>query len=99
MDALPAIDPAHLPWLAAGCGLLCLLLFVVAFFLQALDTVLSLLQSLIDFVLAGPSAWLGCGLLALTVIGIVLAAILLLQAPENCAAYPTNFCQWLGYLP
>ena len=30
---------------------------------------------------------------------LAMAAILLLNAPESCAAHPTNFCQWFGFLP
>jgi len=26
-------------------------------------------------------------------------ALLLVNAPGSCAAYPTNFCRWFGFLP
>ena len=103
MDLLANINPAHYPLIAAGCGLLCIVLFVVAFLLQALSGIVevvgSLLEMAVDLAQGGPVAWCGCLLLILALAGCAGLAFLLLNAPASCAAYPTNFCQWLGFLP
>ena len=103
MDLLQNIDPAHLPYIAVGCGLLCLVVFVIGFALQAIsgifDVIFGIFELLIDLLQGGPVAWCGCLALIGGIAAIVSAVFLFLNAPESCAAHPTRFCQWLGFLP
>lgn len=105
MEWLQTIDLSQLPLpiIAVGCALLCGALMAVAFVLQAVsgvfDVILGLVEVASEIARGGPVAWCGCALL----IGVLLAgagfAFLLLHAPESCAANPTRFCQWFGFLP
>ena len=105
MDWLQSIDFSQLPLpiIAVGCALLCGVIVLVAFLLQAVssvfDIVLGLIEVAAEIAQGGPVAWCGCALL----IGVLLAGagmvVLYLNAPESCAANPTRFCQWFGFLP
>ena len=103
MDLLQSIDPAHLPFIAAGCALLCVALFVIGFALQALSGIIELalgiLGAFVDLLQGGPVAWLGCALAIVGLAGCGGIAWLLINAPASCAAHPTNFCRWFGFLP
>ncbi len=103
MDLLQNIDPAHLPYIAAGCALLCIVVFVIGFLLQAVSGIfnvaLGLFELLIDLLQGGPVAWCGCVVLLLGFVAFAGGIFLLLNAPESCAAHPTRFCQWFGFLP
>ncbi len=103
MEFLQNIDPAHLPFIAAGCALLCIVVFIIGFLLQAVssifDVLFGLFEVLIDLLQSGPVAWCGCLFVLGAVISLAGAILLVLNAPESCAAYPTNFCSWLGFLP
>ena len=103
MDLLQNIDPAHLPYIAVGCALLCIVVFVIGFLLQAVsgifNVVLGLFELLIDLLQGGPVAWCGCVVLLLGFVAFAGGIFLLLNAPESCAAHPTRFCQWFGFLP
>ena len=99
---LQQIDPAHLPYIAVGCALLCVVIFVIGFILQAIsgifEVVIGLFEVLVDLLKGGPVAWCGCVLLLAALLGAAGAVALLLNAPETCAENPTRFCQWLGFL-
>ena len=103
MELLQNIDPAHVPIIAVGCALLCVALVVIGFILQALsglfDVIIGLIEIVAEIVQGGPVAWCGCALLV--AIGLAGAgfAFLYLNAPETCAANPTRFCQWFGFIP
>ncbi len=103
MDLLQMIDPAHLPFIAVGCALLCVALLVIGFVLQALsgviDLLLGILGALVDLLQGGPGTWLGCALAIITLAACAGIAFLLIDAPNSCAAHPTNFCRWLGFIP
>lgn len=103
MDFLQNIDPAHLPYIAVGCALLCIVVFVIGFLLQAVSSVIGVLfglfEVLLDLLQGGPVAWCGCLLLLSGALAFAGAVFLLLNAPESCAAHPTRFCQWFGFLP
>ena len=103
MDLISSIDPAHYPLIALGCALLCVAVLVIGFLLQAVSGIVevvgSLVEMAVDLAQGGPVAWCGCGLLILALIVCAGLAFLLLNAPSSCAAHPTNFCQWLGFLP
>ncbi len=103
MDLLQMIDPAHLPFIAVGCALLCVALLVIGFVLQALsgviDLLLGILGAFVDLLQGGPGAWLGCALAIITLAACAGIAFLLIDAPNSCAAHPTNFCRWLGFIP
>ena len=103
MDILQSIDPAHLPFIAVGCALLCIALLVIGFMLQALsgiiDLSLGILGAFVDLLQGGPVAWMGCALAIVGLAGCGGVAWLLINAPASCAAHPTNFCRWFGFLP
>ncbi len=103
MELLQSIDPGHLPLIAAGCALLCLALVVIGFALQAvsglIELVVGIFQAVADVAQGGPTAWLGCLFLVGALLACGIVAFLLLNAPESCAAQPTNFCRWLGFVP
>ncbi len=103
MDLLQNIDPAHLPIIAAGCALLCVLLVVIGFVLQAIsgifEALFGLFEVVVDLLQGGPVAWCGCFLLIAFLLAGAGAVFLALNAPESCAANPTRFCQWFGFLP
>ena len=103
MDLLQNIDPAHLPIIGAGCALLCVVLVVVGFLLQAIGGIVDLAVSLVELVVellqAGPIAWCGCLLLIMFLLAAAGGVFILLNAPESCAASPTRFCHWFGFLP
>ncbi len=103
MDLLPNIDPTHLPYVAVGCALLCLVALVIGFLLQALsgifDVVVGLFGVVVDMLQGGPVAWCGCLFLLLGLAAALGGVLLYFNAPEACAEYPTNFCRWLGILP
>ncbi len=103
MELLQNIDPAQLPLIAAGCALLCVSLVVVGFLLQAVSGIFEVIGGLIEVALeilrGGPVAWCGCALLIAVFVVCVGLAFLVLNAPESCAANPTRFCQWFGFLP
>ena len=103
MDLLQNINPAHLPYIAVGCALLCLVVFVIGFILQAVSGILEIIfgafELLINLLQGGPVAWCGC-IVAFFGIAVFAGAVFLyLNAPESCAAHPTRFCQWFGFLP
>ncbi|MDE2748688.1 MAG: hypothetical protein OXI34_06980 [Chloroflexota bacterium] len=103
MELLQNIDPAHIPAIAVGCALLCVVFVVIGFVLQAasglFDLMMGLIEIVAEIVQGGPAAWCGCALLI--AIGLACAgfAFLFLNAPETCAANPTRFCQWFGFIP
>ena len=103
MDLLQNIDPAHLPYIAVGCALLCLVALVIGFLLQAVsgifDVIFGLFEIVIDILQGGPVAWCGCIFLLVGMAAAAGGVLLLLNAPEACADYPTNFCRWFGLLP
>ena len=103
MDLLQNIDPAHLPYLAVGCALLCLVALVIGFLLQALsgifDVAVGLFGVVVDMLQGGPVAWCGCLVLLVGLAAAAGAVLLMLNAPEACAEHPTNFCRWFGFLP
>ena len=102
MDWLQNIDPSQLPLLAAGCALLCVVVFIIAFVLQAVsgvfEVVFGLFQVFIDMLQGGPVAWCGCLFVFVALLSVAGAVLLFLNAPESCAAQPTRFCQWFGFL-
>ena len=103
MEMLQNIDPAHLPYLALGCALLCLVALVIGFLLQALggifDVLFGLFGVVIDVLQGGPVAWCGCVVLLVALAAAAGAVLLVFNAPEACAEHPTNFCRWFGFLP
>ena len=103
MESLQNIDPNHLPYIAVGCALLCIVALVIGFLLQALsgifDIVFGLIEIVIDLLQGGPVAWCGCVFLLIGLAAAVGAVLLFFNAPEACAAHPTNFCRWFGFLP
>ncbi len=102
-NLLGNIDPAHLPVIVVGCALLCVVVLALGFVLQALSGIIELVtglaEALIGLVAGGPGAWLGCALAIMLLGACAGAAFLLLNAPDSCAAHPTNFCRWLGFIP
>ena len=100
---LQSIDPALLPYLGVGCALLCIVVIVLGFVLQAVssifEVVFGLFEAVIDLLQGGPGAWLGCGLLIFALLACAGTIFLLLNAPASCAEHPTRFCIWLGFLP
>lgn len=103
MDLLQNIDPAHVPFIAVGCALLCVAIVVIGFLLQAISSIVDVIAGLIEVALeiaqGGPVAWCGCTLLIIGLIACAGFTFLYLNAPESCAAQPTRFCQWFGFLP
>lgn len=103
MELLQNIDPAHLPWIAVGCALLCVALVVIGFLLQAVSSIFEVIAGVIEVVVevaqGGPVAWCGCALLIIGLIACAGFTFLYLNAPESCAEHPTRFCQWFGFLP
>ena len=103
MEWLQSIDPSLLPYLAAGCALLCVAIVVVGFVMQAVgsffDVFFGFAEVIIDILEGGPMAWCGCALLLFGCIACAVIVILFLTAPNNCAVYPTRFCDWFGFLP
>ncbi|MCY4064611.1 MAG: hypothetical protein OXG53_19780 [Chloroflexi bacterium] len=103
MNLLQNIDPSHLPFIAVGCALLCVAVFVIGFLLQAVssifDVIAGLIEVMVEILQGGPVAWCGCALLIGGLFACAGFTFLYLNAPENCAQNPTNFCQWFGFLP
>ncbi len=103
MELLQNIDPAHLPYIAVACALLCVVLVVIALLLQAVssifDVVFGLLQVLVEVLQGGPVSWCGCLLVIAGLVACAGATFLFLNAPASCADHPTNFCRWFGFLP
>ena len=103
MELLQNIDPAHLPWIAVACALLCVALVVIGFLLQAISSIVDVIAGVIEVAVevaqGGPVAWCGCALLIIGLIACAGFAFLYLNAPESCAEHPTRFCQWFGFLP
>lgn len=96
------MDSGTLILIAAGCGILCIVLFVIGTVLNALGIVFELLGGLAEFAINmfnfGPVPGCGCvvvvGVIALC-IGTVLAVNSVLQ---TCGTpQQVNFCQLLGY--
>lgn len=103
MELLQNIDPSHLPYVALACALLCAAALVIGLLLQAVssifDVVFGLFEVLMEILRGGPVAWCGC---IVAIFGLFAAGgviYLLLNAPASCAAQPTNFCRWFGFLP
>ena len=103
MEILQNIDPAHLPYVAVGCALLCLVALVIGFLLQAVsgifDVIFGVIEIVIDMLQGGPVAWCGCLFLLVGLAAAAGAVLLFFYAPEACAEHPTNFCSWFGFLP
>lgn len=103
MEFLQNIDPSHLPYIAVGCALLCVAAVVIGFLLQAVsgifDVILGLIEVAAEIMQGGPVAWCGCILLIAGLIACAGFTFLFLNAPDSCAANPTRFCQWFGFLP
>ena len=103
MDLLQNIDPGLLPFIAVGCALLCVVVIVIGFLLQAVsglfEVVFGFAELVIDILQGGPIAWCGCLLLILACAGTAGGVILLLNAPESCLTHATHFCQWFGFVP
>jgi len=103
MNLLQNIDPSHLPFIAVGCALLCVAVFVIGFLLQAVssifDVIAGLIEVMVEILQGGPVAWCGCALLIGGLFACAGFTFLYLNAPESCAQNPTNFCQWFGFLP
>ncbi len=103
MEILQNIDPAHLPYVAVGCALLCLVVLVIGFLLQAVsgifDVIFGLFEIVIDMLQGGPVAWCGCLFLLVGLAAAAGVVLLFFYAPEACAEHPTNFCSWFGFLP
>lgn len=102
MEFLQSIDPAHLPYIAVACALLCIVMAVIGFILQAVSSIFTvvfgLLEVLVDMLQGGPVAWCGCGLLLVALAAVAGGLFLLLNAPASCAENPTQFCLWFGFL-
>ena len=69
MDFLQNFDPSLLPYIGVGCALLCLVLIVIGFVLQAVsgffDVIVGLIEIVVEILQGGPVAWCGCVLLVL----------------------------------
>lgn len=103
MEILQNIDPSHLPYIAIGCALLCLVALVIGLLIQAVsgifDVIFGLFEIVIDLLQGGPVAWCGCLFLLAGLAAASAGVFLLLNAPDACAEQPTNFCRWFGFLP
>lgn len=103
MYLLQNIDPAHVPLIAVGCALLCAVVVVIGFLLQAVSSIFDFIAGLVEVAVeimqGGPVAWCGCTLLVLGLLACAGFTFLYLNAPESCATNPTRFCQWFGFLP
>ncbi len=102
MDILQTIDPTLMPYIAVGCALLCIVVVVIGFVLQAVsgifEVVFGLLELVVNVLQGGPVAWCGCVFLFAALLAGVGAIFLLLNAPASCAEHPTQFCLWFGFL-
>lgn len=103
MEILQSIDPVLLPFIAVGCALLCVVVIVIVFLLQAVSSIFEVVfgfaEVVIELLQGGPIAWCGCLLLIVGGLGIAGGVFLLLNAPSSCAAHPTYFCRWFGFIP
>ena len=103
MEFLQNFDPSLLPYIAVGCALLCVVIVLIGFFLQALssifEVIFGLAEVVVDILQGGPIAWCGCLLLIFGGLGIAGGIILLLNAPASCAVHATYFCRWFGFIP
>ncbi len=103
MGLLQNIDPGLLPYIGIACALLCVVLIVIGFVLQAIsgffDVIVGFAQIALEILQGGPTAWCGCLLLVAGLLGCLGLAYLFLNAPASCAEQATNFCRWFGFIP
>ncbi len=103
MELLQNIDPSLLPYIGVACALLCLILIVIGFVLQAVsgffDVIVGLMEIVVEILQGGPVAWCGCVLLVAGLLGCSGLVFLYLNAPASCAEHATNFCRWFGFIP
>lgn len=102
MELLQNIDPSLLPYIGLGCALLCVVMIVIGFILQAIsgffDVLVGLAQIVIEILQGGPVAWCGCLLLAAGLLAFAGILLLYANAPASCAEHATNFCRWFGFI-
>jgi len=103
MDILQNIDPSLLPYIGVGCALLCVVLIVIGFVLQAVsgcfEVDVGVMEIVVGILQGGPVAWCGCVLLVLGLLGCSGLVFLYLNAPASSAEQATNFCRWFGFIP
>ncbi len=99
MEFLQNIDPTLQPYIPVACALLCLALIIIGIVTQALSGIFELVSTVVEFLQGGPAVWCGCLFLIASLVACAGTAFLLLNAPTSCAAHPTNFCRWFGFLP
>ena len=103
MEILQNIDPAHLPYVAVGCALLCLVALVIGFLLQAVsgifDVIFGLFEIVIDMLQGGPVAWCGCLFLLVGLAAAAGAVLLFFYARKLAPEHPTTSAAGFGFLP
>ncbi len=103
MELFQNIDPSLLPYIGIGCALLCVVLIVIGFVLQAIsgffDVIVGFVEIALEILQGGPVAWCGCLLLVAGLLAASGLVILYLNAPASCAEQATNFCRWFGFIP
>jgi len=101
LDLLQNIDPAHLPLIAVGCALLCAVVVVIGFLLQALSSIFDVIAGLVEVAVeiaqGGPVAWCGCLALVVLLVGGGGVAVMLIQGLAACGTPEAiNFCALIG---
>lgn len=95
------IDPGTLILIAAGCGLTCLVLFVLGTVLNALGFVFELAGNIIELAVnlfnLGPLPGCGCLAIVLAVVTCIGGGLVLSNIISTCdTASRMAFCSWIG---
>lgn len=95
------IEPGTLILLAAGCGLTCIVLFVLGTVLNALGVVFQVVGNIIELLVSlfnlGPVPGCGCAMLVLGALTCVGGGIVVSNIIATCeTAQRVAFCSWIG---
>jgi hypothetical protein len=96
------IEPGTLVLIAAGCSVICVVLFVLGTFLNALGVVFELLGGVFEIAVnlfnMGPLPGCGCIALLLALVICVGGGLAVNSIVSSCGtAQQMNFCRLLGY--
>jgi len=96
------MDSGTLILIAAGCGIVCIGLFVIGTVLNALGIVFELIGGLVEFAVNlfnfGPVPGCGCVVLAGAIAMCVVTALAVNSVLQTCGTpQQVNFCQLFGY--
>jgi hypothetical protein len=97
-EFLQNVDLGGLTLIVVGCGLLCVVGFLLVFGLQIIvGAIGGFIEIFFSILAGGPVAWCGCGLFLVACLIVTVIGIFIVNTMSSCDTNPIMFCRLLGY--